>query len=550
MANTFDQFDVPAAPANPFDRFDASAQRTPLQAVARGAGLDARSVIQGALALPGMALNIPAGIYNAGADLVQGYHAPDEKGGPFRFRSQNSNISQMLDKVGVPQPESMGERLGGDIVQGMSGAGAGLGIAQGLKALQGPMAVMGRTLAANPVKQVVGGGTGGLSAGGAREAGLPVPAQIGAGLVGSMAPFAPNMVSSLARGGALTAPEQRATAAGYVIPPNAMENPSMLSKVLGGWAGKIKSQQAASMKNQAMTNQIAAGSLGLPRDTILDDNVFSNLRQKAGTAYEAVKQAVPTITTDAQFQKDIQSLDNLNSQVGAHFPGLVKNDAITGLVTELGSKVGFPAAAGVEAVKILRANSTKNLQALGDPEKNALGFAQREAANAVDDLLDRNVTASGSPDLVNQYRAARQLIAKSHDVESATNTSTGEVNARRFGLLADKGKPLSGGLEKIGDAANSIPKSMQMPSKFGKAEPISKLDILAALSAMGGGVASGHGAGGAAMAGGAVLGSPLSRGFLLSKAYQAALRSPQQPWAPGLIPGQAANITNIFGNNQ
>ncbi len=555
MANAFDQFDAPAAAttANPFDRFappKAADWKPDLSTAGRVLGLTARNAIQGAAALPGMIANIPGGIYNAGADLVQGYHAPSrDPNAPFRFSSMGQNVSDLLTKTGLPEPATMGERLGGDIQQGMSGAGAGLGIAQGLKALQGPVAAIGRTLGANPVKQVIGGATGGLAAGGAQEAGLPVPAQIAAGLVAGAAPFAGNMAAGLARGGQLTAAEQRATTAGYTIPPATMDQPSVLSKLLGAWSGKVKSQQAASVKNQALTNQIAAGSLGLPRDTLLDDNVFSNLRQKAGQAYEAVKQAVPVISTDAQFQKDIQSLDNLNSQVGTHFPGLVKNDAITSLVNELGSKADFPAPAGVEAVKILRANSTKNLQAIGDPEKHALGFAQRETANAVDDLLDRNVSASGSPDLVNQYRAARQLIAKSHDVESATNTATGEVNARRFGMLANKGKPLSGGLETIGNTANAFPKATQMPSKFGGAEPLSILDIMAAATPTIGGAMSGRGLEGAAL-GGAILSRPLARALTLSKAYQSALRAPQTPWAPGLIPGQTAIDSNIFRNNQ
>lgn len=547
MADGWSEFKVVAKPDD-WSQFQKVNDATPPAKTpaaftpSRAAGLDTRALIQGAAALPGMALNVPASIYNAGANLVQGYHAPDEANGPFRFRDQNQNVSKILDKTGLPKPETTGERLGGDVVSALSGTGASLGIASGLEALKAPVArAIGTALAANPGKQGVGAVTGGLAAGGGREAGLPVPIQIGLGVAGGAAPFAPQMATSLARGGPLTAAEQRATNAGYTLPPATMENPSTLSKLLGGWSGKIKTQQGASAKNQVLTNQIAASSLGLPRDTMLDDNVFHNLRQKAGTAYEDVKQSVPTTVADPAFIHDLGNISMASSPVAQEFPHLVKNDGITDLLSGFMNKPSFSTAAAVDAVKLLRARGTKNLQAIGNPEANDLGHAQRATANAIDDLLDRNVSQAGNPSLVNKYRAARQQIAKSHDVESATNTSTGEVNARRFGLLADKGKTLTGGLEVIGDVSNAFPKATQMPSKFGGAEPLSVLDIAAAAGAAG----TGHYGLGAA-----ALGRPLARSLVLSKAYQKAIRNQAPMGAAGLLPQQAIIDSSIFRNNQ
>jgi hypothetical protein len=218
---------------------------------------------------------------------------------------------------------------------------------------------------------------------------------------------------------------------GFVLPPATMENPSVTSKFLGGWGGKVKSQQLASTKNQVMAKQMAASSLGLPRDTILDDNVFSNLRGTAGKAYEAVKKSVPETVADPQFATEMHKVGMLNSQLAQHFPELVKNDEVADLVTSLAAKQSFPTAAGVDAVRLLRRNGTKNLQSIGDPAKHDLGYAQRKAADAIDDLMERNVTASGNPDLIAKYKAAR-AHCKSHDVEAATNTSTGEVNMRKL----------------------------------------------------------------------------------------------------------------------
>ncbi len=90
-----------------------------------------------------------------------------------------------------------------------------------------------------------------------------------------------------------------ARTAGYVLPPAAIrEKPGMVASVLAGWSGKIKTAQAASERNQAVTNQLAAKALGLPPDTVLSDKVFNQVRAQAGQAYQDVANSTPVITAD------------------------------------------------------------------------------------------------------------------------------------------------------------------------------------------------------------------------------------------------------------
>ncbi len=309
--------------------------------------------------------------------------------------------------------------------------------------------------------------------------------------------------------------------AGYVLPPAYIsDKPGLISNVLAGWSGKIKTQQAASTKNQMVTNDLAAQALGLPKGTVLTDQVFSQIRQNAGQAYQAVENAIPAITADAQYDATVASLGGKNSQAAQLFPKITSNPGIKDMVEELKSVPTIPTPAAVEIVKELRFNGNANLKAQGDPSKHALGLAQRQAADAIDELMERNLSATGQGDLVNAYRQARQLIARTYDVEGATNIATGDVNARGLARLAIKGRPLTGELDTIANAAAAFPKAMQVPAGFGGDEKFSGLDFFGAM------LAAGHGRFDVA---GAIAGRPVARGAVLSGPMQNRITNERPP---------------------
>jgi hypothetical protein len=329
-----------------------------------------------------------------------------------------------------------------------------------------------------------------------------------------MIPYGP----AAARGAVAAEPRQaaiEARQAGYVLPPAAIsEKPGIISNVIAGWGGKIKTAQQASANNQSVTNGLSAQALGLPKDTVLNEQVFEDIRHKAGQAYQAVARAIPVIQADSAYDSVVAGLGGRNGQAAQLFPKITKNPGIQDLVDELTNVRQFPTGTGLEIVKELRFNANSNLKALGDPSKHALGLAQREAANAIDDLMDRNIVATGQTGVVDAYRQARQLIAKSYDIEGATNIATGDVNARGLSRLSAKGRPLTGELDTIANAAAAFPKAMQPPAGFGYDEKFSALDFFgAAASAL-------HGRLDVA---GAILGRPVARSAVLSKPYQNAI---------------------------
>lgn len=169
--------------------------------VGRILGLDARSAIQGVASIPATLMDIPAEGFNLGADALLGKgKGLDGNDGGFRYNEMNQNVGDILTKLGLPQPETAGERVGSTIAGAVAGTGGAIKAAKGLTGAANPVtAKVAQQVASHPGMQLTAATTGGASAAGAREAGLPWYAQEVAGLVGGMAPFG---VPSMYRAGA------------------------------------------------------------------------------------------------------------------------------------------------------------------------------------------------------------------------------------------------------------------------------------------------------------------------------------------------------------
>lgn len=353
---------------------------------------------------------------------------------------------------------------------------------------------------------------------------LPQMAALGAG-----AGFSPKRLPATAP--AVNLGAQAAHDAGYVLHPSMVtDSPGAVNTALSGWAGKDKLNQKLSEKNQDNTNGLARKAIGVDADTTLTENVFDGIRAKAGEAYDAVRDSISRVVPDRGFRQIVSGLGQANTAAAKTFPNLMRNPEIELLQKELAAVQEFTPEAGIGLVKDLRFRAKNNMRNQ-DPAKIELGFAQRHAADAIDELIERNIEASARPEmvsvggkvyelskgdpklagLVQKYREARQLIAKTYDVESVTNTATGDVSARGLAALARRGKPMTGELKTIADAANTFPKALQNPAAFGGVEPLSVLDVFGA------GLSAAHGNPGMASM---FLGRPLARSAMASRPMQ------------------------------
>jgi len=321
---------------------------------------------------------------------------------------------------------------------------------------------------------------------------------------------------------------QAAQDAGYVLPPTEM-NPSIVNSALEGLSGKIKTAQAASTKNQATTNQIAKTELGLPQDQPITRQALANLRSDAGAVYEQVKQAQP-IVADKLYQSQLAALQAPIAKFEQQFPQLA-NKEVSGVFDAL-NQGQFDTEAVVEAMKRLRFDGQANKASL-DPAKKELGRVQVRAAEALEGLTDRNLSAQGQPDLMAAFQDARKTIAKTYSVEKALNDQTGDVSAAVLAAQLKKGKPLSGGIQTIAEAGQAFPKATQtLPQSYNAVSPVDYLG--AGLGA----AATGH-----PLMLALAAARPAVRKLVLSDVYQNAARG--QNYQTGTL----ADLLSMAGNS-
>lgn len=278
----------------------------------------------------------------------------------------------------------------------------------------------------------------------------------------------------------------QAREAGYVIPPT-QANPSLINRLVEGVSGKVSTAQNASLRNQEITNKLTAKSLGLPEDTVITPEVLSNLRNTAGQAYENLGLS-GRIKTSPKF---VQALDNIQpyKDAKAALRDFASPEAkpIVDVIDSLKSP-SFDVSSAVSKIRLLRNDADIAFR----QGNSALGKANREASKVLENTIEAHLVNTKQTDLLDKFKDARQLIAKTYTIEKALNQTTGTVDAKKLANELKKGKPLSGELKSVAEFSQAFPKAVQTPEQMGSLPQLSPLDYLAGV--VGGSATGGPGA--------------------------------------------------------
>lgn len=321
---------------------------------------------------------------------------------------------------------------------------------------------------------------------------------------------------------------------GYVIPPTAV-NESGAATALESVSGKAPTRQVASAKNAEVTNNLIKGDLGIAADQPLTREAIQAVRKEAGDKTYGVIAKEPQLKVDAQFQSDLKDIAQSGADIESVAPGIgaQSNAKVQQLVDSLsGAKPNGNQA--IALFKFLNERAKANFKAagMGDSQALELAKAQSAGADAIGDLIQRNLEANGKGDLAQAWKDARVTIAKSYTAENALKG--GNIDAGMLAAQLRKNKPLSGGFKDVADFADQFSDVAKLPQS---GAGVSKL--AAAVGGGGAATALAFGHPGIAALEASLAALPwATRKFLLSDVGQRALATPKYPGAtvPAVTP--------------
>lgn len=373
-------------------------------------------------------------------------------------KDRRADAKTVLQSMGV-DPESLtyqGTKLGTELA---GTAGVGGVLAKGAKLIGAAPEIISGLQSGGMVLGNKGGFARDLAtrastgaATGAASAGLINPEDAATGAAyGAVLPGVSQVIAgsgglarNLAGVGTPLNPQQRAAAqraidAGLTVPPTLID-PSLKNQVLESISGKIATEQVASMKSGEQIGKIARKAIGLAEDSPLDFATISALRSTVSKPY-------------AEFSS-LPKVAPVQPNTLTNTPGRSAIDPAQ-MVTDWKQ-------ANSDA-RTLFASYNRSL----NPEHLAQARAADALGKSLETQMDDYARAVGRPGLYKDLQEARKELAKIGTIERAMNPATGNIDPKTLGALFKKGKPLSDGLETIGEFSAAFPKFAKNPDAIG-----------------------------------------------------------------------------------
>lgn len=257
---------------------------------------------------------------------------------------------------------------------------------------------------------------------------------------------------------------ERARSEGYMAPPGSIDPLSGRFVIAERIAGKTLLEQMMSVRNQETTNRLARRAVGVGEDTPLTSDAMTAVRQTAARqGYDPIRR-IGNVTTDNQFVNDLANIEQAFTGQAASFPAAVPNTVQQLVNTHLVGQ--FDSGDAIRRIQDLRNDASASFRR-NEPD---IGRAQRAVANALEDQIERGITASGLPNatqMLDDFRAARQRMAISHSIENAIREGTNNVSATKLASDLQRGRYMTGDLQNIAEFASRFPRVSQLPSQIG-----------------------------------------------------------------------------------
>lgn len=258
-------------------------------------------------------------------------------------------------------------------------------------------------------------------------------------------------------------------------------------------AGKVQHKGAGERATEARQGErfAQAKSLGIPippREIKVDkpqqkiqDAGNRDLRQPPGTefspenlkkfmkahyaeGYEPLAKAMQPLVPNKTFQDTIKAMRAEEMPPPGQLPKTFKgNKEVLDLLADYQQGTTMQPKVALRAITKLREDASSNFSS-DKPEKRALAKSQKGIANALEQLIDDNLAASGNQDLLGKYRNSRTMIAKAHDYMDSLVPGN-KISGPQMAQAQVSGKPLSGGAKDIAEVAGAFPGALAAPKE-------------------------------------------------------------------------------------
>lgn len=246
---------------------------------------------------------------------------------------------------------------------------------------------------------------------------------------------------------------------------------SAVDRGVSRMGGKHDLPAELSLDNQKTVAKLVREEIGIPEGEHITPATIDRLRGDANQKYAALERVGVDIQPDVNF---FHNLHKVVMDSRSELRGGAPDPRVSRLVDQYRkTKDKVSVGETMEEVRRLRFDARKN-QGAESPSTVRLGNAQRQVADALEDLIDRQVSEA-APDAVGEWRAARQQLAKLHTLEDAMDGS--EINPQAFAKALERGEPLSGRFRDIAEVAQNFPHVMRSGSRLGTTAGFGLLDL-------------------------------------------------------------------------
>lgn len=308
---------------------------------------------------------------------------------------------------------------------------------------------------------------------------------------------------------------------GIALSPEDIQ-PSITNRTISAIAGE-QGAKAITDVNKNKVRKVALNELGLPETTQFDSKQpFIDARIKVSEPYNQVRQ-LPTMKADADLLASLDKLRPDETVIGSERYA----KGINRIIDDASKKTteGLTGAELLKNVQTLRKraqktydNKSADLAALDVADTNLA------IANVLESMIESNIF---NPKLLNDFRQARQKMAKTYAYEGATDFNTGMIDVNKLSRITSKDNAMTGDIAALGKIAGNFPDAFAVKPSTGVADTprIARASIGGATGVA---IGSQFGAGGAALGGllgtlaGEGVGSLASR-IIASPSYQAGL---------------------------